>query len=147
VGTRGAGEECIRQDKTRHTQPLNLIGPQQHAHHCHSQSKPPPRTPHPSPTRTPSTAPKPAYGRQGKKKQGLGFPGLTQVWTFAAPIARTKQEKTRQDKNQKADGINNPLGGSTPPYRLRGLGRHASRLCRPGHHRGYEVSVTRVAND
>jgi len=44
-------------------------------------------------------------------------------------------------------GYNNPLGGSTPPYRLRGLGRHASRLCRPGHHRGYEVSVTRVAND
>ena len=41
----------------------------------------------------------------------------------------------------------NLLGGSTPPYRLRGLGRHASRLCRPGHHRGYEVSVTRVAND
>jgi len=43
--------------------------------------------------------------------------------------------------------LNNPLGGWTPPYRLRGLGRHASRLCRPGHHRGYEVSVTRVAND
>jgi hypothetical protein len=40
------------------TQPLNLIGPQQHAQHCHSQSKPPPRTPHPGPTRTPSTAPK-----------------------------------------------------------------------------------------
>jgi hypothetical protein len=52
----------VKAGRDNHTQPLNLIGPQQHAQHCHSQSKPPPRTPHPGPTRTPSTAPKLANG-------------------------------------------------------------------------------------
>jgi hypothetical protein len=55
-----------------HTQPLNLIGPQQHAQHCHSQSQPPPRTPHPSPTRSPSTAPKLAYGSPAAAAARLG---------------------------------------------------------------------------
>jgi len=51
---------------------LNLIGPQQHAQHCHSQSKPPPRTPHPGPTRTPSTAPKLANGSPAAAAARLG---------------------------------------------------------------------------
>ena len=55
-----------------HTRPLNLIGPQQHAQHCHSQSKPPPRTPHPGPTRTPSTAPKLANGSPAAAAARLG---------------------------------------------------------------------------
>jgi hypothetical protein len=59
-------------DSLRHTQPLNLIGPQQHAQHCHSQSKPPPRTPHPGPTRTPSTAPKLANGSPAAAAARLG---------------------------------------------------------------------------
>jgi hypothetical protein len=63
------------------------------------------------------------------------------------PRARQRSSTRLRGLGRHATPPYNPLGGSTPPYRLRGLGRHASRLCRPGHHRGYEVSVTRVAND
>jgi hypothetical protein len=49
-----------------------MIGPQRHAQHCHSQSKPTPRKPHPSPTRTPSAAPKLAYGSPAAAAARLG---------------------------------------------------------------------------